>query len=64
MDQVRRGAAGNMRVRFARCVICGQFNLKEGNNNLIRCYACTSAFCYLCRTHLPKNPGGAMFFWS
>lgn len=48
------------RLRRCRCPVCGQDNVKEGGNNLIRCWACTHHFCYLCRTWL-RNKVGAHF---
>ncbi len=49
-----RGPAG---ARFSACPTCGQHNLKEGQNNLMRCYACTSCWCYTCRAVLRQKPG-------
>uniref|UniRef100_A0A7S0WUX6 RBR-type E3 ubiquitin transferase n=1 Tax=Chlamydomonas leiostraca TaxID=1034604 RepID=A0A7S0WUX6_9CHLO len=59
VENLRRnnGLHAGFHIRFTRCVSCGQFNLKQGGNNLIRCHACNTAFCYLCRENLRQKPG-------
>lgn len=44
-------------ARLCRCPVCGQENLREGRNNLLRCWSCTSHFCYACRTWLRGKVG-------
>lgn len=44
-------------ARLCRCPVCGQENLREGRNNLLRCWSCTSHFCYACRTWLRSKVG-------
>jgi len=49
-------AAGSELGGFvARCVICGALNVKEGDDNLVRCYMCHTHFCYACWCHLPEG---------
>ncbi|MEW5307671.1 MAG: hypothetical protein WDW36_010049 [Sanguina aurantia] len=57
-----RHMVGLMRDLGARpcfCPRCGQQNVKEGGNNDVRCWACSSHFCYLCRSAFAKS--GAHF---
>lgn len=44
-------------ARLCRCPVCGQENLREGRNNLLRCWSCTSHFCYACRSWLRGKVG-------
>ncbi|KAF8064657.1 Rnf14 [Scenedesmus sp. PABB004] len=44
-------------VRLCRCPVCGQENLRDGRNNLMRCWSCKSHFCYSCRAWLRAKRG-------
>lgn len=52
---VIRGRHGG--ARLVRCPVCGQENLREGRNNLVRCWSCTSHFCCACRAWLRGKVG-------
>lgn len=52
--QVRGNAPG---VQLCRCPVCGQENLREGRNNLLRCWSCNCHFCYTCRQWLRGRVG-------
>eukprot|EP00879_Flechtneria_rotunda_P008356 GHRR01008753.1.p1 GENE.GHRR01008753.1~~GHRR01008753.1.p1 ORF type:complete len:156 (+),score=28.10 GHRR01008753.1:2021-2488(+) len=54
MMQVRGNAPG---ARFCRCPVCGQENLREGRNNLMRCWSCNCHFCYSCKSWLRGRVG-------
>ncbi|KFM25580.1 putative E3 ubiquitin-protein ligase [Auxenochlorella protothecoides] len=41
---------------------CGQFIEKQGGNNHMLCWSCTSHFCYLCRRLLLRRGEGATHF--
>ncbi|KAL6766767.1 hypothetical protein ACKKBG_A37275 [Auxenochlorella protothecoides x Auxenochlorella symbiontica] len=56
----RRARPG--RPGIAPCPQCGQFIEKQGGNNHMLCWSCTSHFCYLCRRLLLRRGEGATHF--
>ncbi|KAG2493664.1 hypothetical protein HYH03_008178 [Edaphochlamys debaryana] len=52
-----QGVPAGQEVRIRHCTVCGQPNVKVGNNNAMRCWSCNSHFCYLCRAWLRNKPG-------
>jgi hypothetical protein len=40
-----------------RLPLRAQVNYKAARLNLLRCFACTTHFCYLCRQALRQKPG-------
>ena len=58
MVAVMRGdREGELQMRPVNCRMCGQLNVREGNNNLIRCWACRGHTCAICREPLRNKPG-------
>lgn len=48
---------GQLQMRPVYCRMCGQMNVREGNNNLVRCWACRGYTCAACREPLRSKPG-------
>jgi hypothetical protein len=54
MVAMRGGLQG---ARLCRCPVCGQENLREGRNNLLRCWSCSSHWCFACGEWLRGRVG-------
>lgn len=63
-EEQRRGAdaAARPAVKSCRCPRCGRVAYKEGNNNNMRCPACTANFCYLCKELLAGRGASGRHF--
>eukprot|EP00898_Chlorokybus_atmophyticus_P002112 jgi/Chlat1/2901/Chrsp2S08902 len=48
--QARLQIQPDQAVNLKACPNCGQHNLKEGRNNHIACWSCTTHFCAVCRS--------------
>lgn len=44
-----------------RCPTCMTPNMKNHRNNLIRCYVCSSRYCFICQQLLPKKHANQHF---